>query len=183
MGWRLGVIAVLPTLLPAGAAAYDLRPVTEQGSVTTGVGLLISAGGTTAGMVAKTTLQEDKLPAGPTEREAERTRELLAQAAADWLRQNAAEVRLGLSSGRGPVIDDLAASVEVPVSHRRLFGKKLRSNRKELLELSSPSSLTPERAIRFLGRIGEIMEGDPELRADLQAWETRTTRLTSRWKT
>lgn len=182
---RALIIAAFPAFFPLWASAQQDPGTTAAGIVSTvlcsyigipitAIGLTIGGVATTVGLVAKAAVQQQNPPpAGGEKPPAAQPPPIVTQAVTHWIRENALQLRQDLSRGHGPMIDDLAASVEVPLAHRPLFGHKLRARRAELLEMSDPVSLTPERATRFLRRIGEIMEGDAVLLADLDAWRAR----------
>jgi hypothetical protein len=183
---RALIIAAFPAFFPLWASAQQDPGTTAAGIVSTvlcsyiglpitGLGLTIGGVATTVGMVARGAVerQNPSPPPGGEKPPAAQPPPIVTQAVTHWIRENALQLRADLARGHGPMIDDLAAAVEVPLAHRPLFGHKLRARRGELLEMSDPVSLTPERATRFLRRIGEIMEGDEVLLADLDAWRAR----------
>jgi hypothetical protein len=100
-----------------------------------------------------------------------------ARTAMLYLRANQHQLRQDLAFGAGPVIDDLASVAAIRREHLGRFGALLQQNRQELLGLAEAARLTPERALRTLERIGELIVADPVLQADYQAWRARHPEL------
>lgn len=94
-----------------------------------------------------------------------------------YLKANQHQLRQDLALGAGPVLDDLASAAEIRREHRAHFSRLLQRNRIELLELAHAEGLTPERALRALERVGELVIADPVLHADYQSWRTKNPEL------
>jgi len=97
-----------------------------------------------------------------------------ARATAMYLSAQTHQLEQDLALGAGPVLDDLAAAAGVPAGDRPRFGKLLRAHRGELLELAERRLLTPERALRFLNRVGELTWADPVLNVSARRVLERT---------
>ena len=89
------------------------------------------------------------------------------------LRANEVEMQQDFAIGSGPFIEDLAETAEIPRPHLVAFGRALHTHRIELLDLAAESRLTPERALMFLQRVGEVSRDTPELASDYQAFAQR----------
>jgi len=89
-----------------------------------------------------------------------------ARSAALYLGAQAHQLEQDLALGAGPVLDDLGAAAGLPPEQRGRFGRLLQRHRSELLDLARRETLTPERALGFLERIGELTWADPLLRAE-----------------
>lgn len=102
-------------------------------------------------------------------------RQAAARTTRRWLVANRHQLALDLGMGAGPAIDDLAGAAGISTAHQAIFGRLLRTHRKELLALSSPGRLTDERALAFLVRIGDIARADPDLAEDyrrfVESWQ------------
>ncbi|ATB34170.1 hypothetical protein [Melittangium boletus] len=94
----------------------------------------------------------------------------VGQAAQAYLRSRTHQLREDLALGAGPSIDDLAAMARIRRENLRLFGQVLREHRAELLSLAQPSRLTPERALEWLGRVGQLAGAEPRLQEDGSAF-------------
>ncbi|WP_426755493.1 hypothetical protein [Myxococcus sp. Y35] len=88
------------------------------------------------------------------------------RAAQVYLRARTHQLREDLALGAGPTVEDLAAAARIRREHLGIFGRVLRANRKELLALAESSTLTPERALAWLERVGELARADPRLEED-----------------
>jgi len=96
----------------------------------------------------------------------------VGQAAQAYLRSRTHQLREDLALGAGPSIEDLAAMARIRRENLRLFGQVLREHRAELLSLAQPSLLTPERALEWLGRVGQLAGAEPRLQEDGSAFLT-----------
>lgn len=96
--------------------------------------------------------------------------EAVGQAAQAYLRGRTHQLREDLSLGAGPSIEDLAALARIRRDNLRLFGWVLRAHRVELLALTDDATLTPERALLWLARVGELAATQPPLREDRLAF-------------
>lgn len=94
----------------------------------------------------------------------------VAQAAQSYLRARNPQLREDLALGAGPTIEDLAAMARIRRENLRTFGLLLREHRSELLTLADASTLTPERAMSWLQRVGEIARTEPRLEEDRRAF-------------
>lgn len=118
-------------------------------------------GGTIYGII--TTMRQNQPP--PPQR--------VTRAFQMYLERNANGLTQDVTSGRGPVIADLATVLEIPASHLARFGQVLRADRKELLTLADPAQLTPDRAMTFMRKVGDLVKTDGVLSADFRAFEAR----------
>jgi hypothetical protein len=89
-----------------------------------------------------------------------------------FLRSRSHQLREDLALGAGPAVEDLASLARIPREHLGIFGRLLRAHRKELLELADARTLTPERAVKWLQRVGEIARTHPVLEEDGRAFLT-----------
>jgi hypothetical protein len=94
----------------------------------------------------------------------------VGQAAQAYLRARTHQLREDLALGAGPSIEDLAAMARIRRENLRLFGRVLRENRGELLSLAESSTLTPERALGWLERVGQLARTEPRLEEDRLAF-------------
>ncbi|WP_257452557.1 hypothetical protein [Archangium lipolyticum] len=94
----------------------------------------------------------------------------VGQAAQVYLRARTHQLREDLALGAGPTIEDLAAMARIRRENLRVFGRLLREHRTELLTLADSSALTPERAIAWLERVGQLARTEPRLDADRRAF-------------
>ncbi|WP_255207737.1 hypothetical protein [Myxococcus sp. AM009] len=92
------------------------------------------------------------------------------RAAQVYLRARTHQLREDLALGAGPTVEDLAAAARIRREHLGLFGRVLRANRKELLEMAEASTLTPDRALAWLERVGELARAEPRLEEDRRAF-------------
>ncbi|WAM25936.1 hypothetical protein [Myxococcus sp. NMCA1] len=92
------------------------------------------------------------------------------RAAQVYLRARTHQLREDLALGAGPTVEDLAAAARIRREHLGLFGRVLRANRKELLEMAEASTLTPDRALAWLERVGELARAEPQLEEDRRAF-------------
>ncbi len=92
------------------------------------------------------------------------------RAAQVYLRARTHQLREDLALGAGPTVEDLAAAARIRREHLGVFGRVLRANRKELLALAESSTLTPEHALAWLERVGELARADPRLDEDRRAF-------------
>lgn len=70
-----------------------------------------------------------------------------------YISAHQADLEQDLALGQGPTIRDLAEFAQVEPEHRSSFGKFLRKNRADLLDLANADTLTPARTQRFADRI------------------------------
>lgn len=96
-----------------------------------------------------------------------------APAAAAYIRENHTQLVQDITFGSGPALKDLAAAAEIAPQHLAAFGKMIRSHRAELLDLAAMDKLTPERALKFMGLIGDSIKADKILSADFTAFMKR----------
>jgi hypothetical protein len=96
--------------------------------------------------------------------------EEVARAAQTYLRSRSHQLREDLALGAGPSIEDLATVARIRREHVGLFGRLLRAHRHELLALADARTLTPERAVEWLRRVGELARADPRLEEDRRAF-------------
>ncbi len=94
----------------------------------------------------------------------------VGQAAQAYLRARTHQLREDLALGAGPSIEDLAAMARIRRENLRLFGRVLREHRGELLSLAAASSLTPEHALGWLARVGQLARTEPRLEEDRLAF-------------
>ncbi|WP_228557539.1 hypothetical protein [Myxococcus sp. AB056] len=92
------------------------------------------------------------------------------RAAQVYLRARTHQLREDLALGAGPTVEDLAAAARIRREHLGLFGRVLRANRKELLEMAEANTLTPDRALAWLERVGELARAEPRLEEDRRAF-------------
>lgn len=93
-----------------------------------------------------------------------------ARAAQTYLRSRTHQLREDLALGAGPTIEELAALARIRREHLGPFGRLLRVHRLELLELADARMLTPQRAVEWMRRVGEIASTDPRLEEDRRAF-------------
>lgn len=96
--------------------------------------------------------------------------EEVGRAAQVYLRSRTHQLREDLALGAGPTVDDLAAAANIRRENLGTFGRLLRANRGELLALADTRTLTPERALVWLERVGELARTDPKLDEDRLAF-------------
>jgi hypothetical protein len=96
--------------------------------------------------------------------------EEVARAAQTYLRSRSYQLREDLALGAGPSIEDLATVARIRREHLGRFGQLLRTHRHELLALADARTLTPERAVEWLRRVGELARADPRLEEDRRAF-------------
>lgn len=94
----------------------------------------------------------------------------VGKAAQVYLRARAHQLREDLALGAGPTLEDLAAAARIRRENLDTFGRLLRGHRAELLALADARTLTPERALEWLQRVGELARADPRLEEDHQAF-------------
>ncbi|MCP3139835.1 hypothetical protein [Pyxidicoccus xibeiensis] len=86
----------------------------------------------------------------------------------EYLRLRLPQFREDVVLGAGPTVEELAGVVNLRREHVPLFGTLLREHRGELLRLADASTLTPERSLELMQRVGALVRGDPLLRRDLE---------------
>jgi hypothetical protein len=91
-----------------------------------------------------------------------------ARLAHEYLCLRLHQFREDVALGAGPTVEELAEVVKLRQEHVPHFGKLLRSHRGELLTLADARTLTPERSLSLLRRVGALMLGDPLLRGDVE---------------
>ncbi|WP_342376929.1 hypothetical protein NVS55_36815 [Myxococcus stipitatus] len=96
--------------------------------------------------------------------------EEVGRAAQVYLRSRTHQLREDLALGAGPTVEDLAAAANIRRENLGTFGKLLRTHRAELLALADTRALTPERAVAWLERVGELARTDPRLEEDRLAF-------------
>lgn len=94
----------------------------------------------------------------------------VGQAAQVYLRARTHQLREDLALGAGPSIEDLAAMARIRRENLRVFGRLLREHRVELLTMADAATLTPEHALDWLERVGQIASTDPRLQEDRRAF-------------
>ncbi|WP_244238977.1 hypothetical protein [Corallococcus carmarthensis] len=87
-----------------------------------------------------------------------------------YLRARTHQLREDLALGAGPTVDDLAQAARIRRENLDVFGKLLRTHRKELLMMAEAKTLTPERARAWLERVGALARTEPRLEEDRQAF-------------
>ncbi|WP_224362437.1 hypothetical protein [Hyalangium versicolor] len=97
----------------------------------------------------------------------------VAPAAETYLRSRMHQLREDLALGVGPTVEELAALARIRRENLGSFGRLLRAHRQELLALADVRTLTPERALAWLRRVGEIARTDPRLEEDRAAFLAR----------
>ncbi len=169
---RISIIAVVASIaVPTLAGAQDAAPsegsLSAAGSLTSlttvsviGVGLT-AIGAAVYGSYTTTTKKDEKAAEGP------------AKAAAAYLRAQELQLKQDLAAGAGPTIDDLAAMAHIRRDHLPRFGQLLRANRAELLSLAEPAKLTPDRALAFLRRVGDLTRADEILAVNAESFLAR----------
>ncbi|WP_240359814.1 hypothetical protein [Pyxidicoccus trucidator] len=98
----------------------------------------------------------------------------LGRTAQVYLRSRTHQLREDLALGAGPTVEDLAAAANIRRENLGTFGRVLRSHRKELLAMADERPLTPERALAWLERVGELARADPRLEEDRRAFVLTT---------
>ena len=94
-------------------------------------------------------------------------KEKAAKAVERYLRQNSLQLAEDLASGRGPVLDEIAATLHVSPENEREYRRRITKDRSELLALADKSKLDPSRAMAFLERIVTLMQQHAGLRRDI----------------
>ncbi|GHG80075.1 hypothetical protein GCM10012319_32660 [Comamonas sp. KCTC 72670] len=92
------------------------------------------------------------------------------RAAQVYLRARTHQLREDLALGAGPTVEDLAAAARIRREHLGVFGGVLRAHREELLALAESNALTPDRALAWMERVGELARADPRLDEDRRAF-------------
>jgi hypothetical protein len=90
-----------------------------------------------------------------------------------YLRQNHNELEQDLATGTGPLVHDLAATLELPADHVPAFGALLKAHRGELREKAALKTLNPDRAMDFFRTLVALAKADPTLSGDLEALKSR----------
>jgi len=110
--------------------------------------------------------------------------EEVGRAAQVYLRARTHQLREDLALGAGPTVEDLAEAAHIRRENVGTFGRLLRTHRRELLAMADSRTLTPERALAWLERVGELARSDARLdedrRAFLSAWDEEATAEVSR---
>ena len=94
----------------------------------------------------------------------------VGEAAQAYLRARTHQLREDLALGAGPSIEDLAAMARIRRENLRVFGRVLHEHRSELLALAESSSLTPEHALGWLARVGQLARTEQRLEEDRLAF-------------
>ncbi|WP_233591304.1 MULTISPECIES: hypothetical protein [unclassified Corallococcus] len=94
----------------------------------------------------------------------------VGHAAQVYLRARTHQLREDLALGAGPTVEDLAQAARIRRENLDVFGKLLRTHRKELLMMADAKTLTPERARAWLERVGQLARTEPRLEEDRQAF-------------
>ncbi|WP_244238014.1 hypothetical protein [Corallococcus terminator] len=97
----------------------------------------------------------------------------VGRAAQVYLRARTHQLREDLALGAGPTVEDLAQAARIRRENLDVFGRLLRSHRKELLAMAETKALTPDRAREWLERVGELARTEPRLEEDRQAFLLR----------
>jgi hypothetical protein len=87
-----------------------------------------------------------------------------------YLRSRTHQLREDLALGAGPTIEELASLARIRRENLGVFGRLLRTHRQELLALADARALTPERAVEWMRRVGELASTDPRLEQDRRAF-------------
>lgn len=96
--------------------------------------------------------------------------EEVGRAAQVYLRSRTHQLREDLALGAGPTVEDLASAASIRRENLGTFGRLLRANRQELLAMADTRTLTPDRALAWLARVGELARTDPRLDEDRRAF-------------
>jgi hypothetical protein len=94
----------------------------------------------------------------------------VGEAAQVYLRSNTHQLREDLALGAGPTIEDLAAMARIRRENLGTFGRLLRAHRGALLALADSATLTRERALAWLERVGQLARTEPRLEEDRRAF-------------
>jgi hypothetical protein len=94
----------------------------------------------------------------------------VSRAAQMYLRSRTHQLREDLALGAGPTIEELASLARIRRENLGVFGRLLRTHRQELLVLADARALTPERAVEWMRRVGELASTDPRLEEDRRAF-------------
>lgn len=94
----------------------------------------------------------------------------VGKAAQVYLRARSHQLREDLALGAGPTLEDLAAAARIRRENLGTFGRLLRAHREELLTLADTRALTPERAVEWLRRVGQLALTDARLAEDHRAF-------------
>ncbi|WP_233583133.1 hypothetical protein [Corallococcus sp. CA053C] len=97
----------------------------------------------------------------------------VGHAAQVYLRARTHQLREDLALGAGPTVEDLAQAARIRRENLDVFGRLLRTHRKELLAMAEVKTLTPQRARAWLERVGELARTEPRLEEDRQAFLLR----------
>ncbi|MCP3099699.1 hypothetical protein LZ198_12555 [Myxococcus sp. K15C18031901] len=96
--------------------------------------------------------------------------EEVGRAAQVYLRARTHQLREDLALGAGPTVEDLAEAAHIRRENLGTFGRLLRTHRRELLEMADARTLTPDRALAWLERVGELARSDARLDEDRRAF-------------
>jgi hypothetical protein len=94
----------------------------------------------------------------------------VGRAAQVYLRSRTHQLREDLALGAGPSVEDLAAAARIRRENLGTFGRILRTHRHELLAMADERTLTPERALAWMERVGQLASADPRLAEDRRAF-------------
>jgi hypothetical protein len=129
------------------------------------VGLTAAGLGAVFWQAAQHAMREPPPPAAPPPQPQE-----IEGAAQTYLRSRAHQLREDLALGAGPTIEELASLARIRRENLGTFGRLLRTHRQELLALADARALTPQRAVEWLRRVGEIASSDPRIEEDRRAF-------------
>ena len=96
------------------------------------------------------------------------TKTTAGKSAEVFLRSHHLQLAQDLATGNGPLLSDLARSLELLPENAAAFGPLLREHRKELLPYCDVTTLSTERALAFAERVTAILESHEGIRADLK---------------
>ncbi len=97
----------------------------------------------------------------------------LTGAAYAFVRSSATDLTVDLALGAGPSILDLADAAEISPDHLPAFARLLQRNRARLTAFLDPATLSAERAVAFLGTVGDLARADERLALDERAFLAR----------
>lgn len=87
-----------------------------------------------------------------------------------FLKQNSVQLAQDLSTGKGPLVSEMARAMHIRPENQATFSRLLRDHRGELMALANPDALNRAKALQFVQTLVNLMESDAGLRADLHAF-------------
>ena len=75
-----------------------------------------------------------------------------------FLRNHATDVRQTVATGNGVLLQELAAEMKVSRTDVGRFGRLLRADRAQLLDLADSARLTPARAVQFFQQVRKLAD-------------------------